>query len=122
MKYLIGSYLSTFQETLRKHYQRHALMRDGDTMDVFIRYLTGIEIYRFNLALNSGLLNRWSTGPLSLAGLCTIERPQSEAAPSMAIDAASLITENGQVCFARLIILFCLYRQVFFKSDFFFIF
>lgn len=72
-------------------------MRDGDTMDVFIRYLTGIEIYRFNLALNSGLLNRWSTGPLSLAGLCTIERPQSEAVASMAIDAASLITENGQV-------------------------
>ena len=90
-------------------------------MDVFIRYLTGIEIYRFNLALNSGLLNRWSTGPLSLAGLCTIERPQSEAAPSMAIDAASLITENGQVCFTSLIILFFLYRLVFFKSDFFFI-
>ena len=71
-------------------------------MDVFIRYLTGIEIYRFDLALNSGLLNRWSTGPLSLAGLCTIERPQSEPAASMAIDAASLITENGQVCFSRL--------------------
>ena len=27
----------------------------------------------------------------------TIERPQSEAVASMAIDAASLITENGQV-------------------------
>lgn len=37
---LLVSYLRSMiadQTTLRRHYQRHALMRDADTMDVFIR-------------------------------------------------------------------------------------
>ena len=94
---LLISYLTSMcadKTTLRRHYQRFALLRDGDTMDVLIKYLNGIEIYRFGLALNSGLLNRWATGPLLLAGLCVSET-SSEPAPSMAIDAASLIAENG---------------------------
>ena len=62
----------------------------------FIRYICGIEIYRFDLALNSGLLNRWTAKEaLTLAGLCK-STTQSEPAPTMAIDAASLVTENGE--------------------------
>ena len=40
---LLVSYLRSMiadQTTLRRHYQRHALMRDADTMDVFIRYIS----------------------------------------------------------------------------------
>jgi len=87
------SYLSAMasdKDSLEKHYNRNALLRDSDTMDVFIRYLRGIEIYRFDIALNSGLLNRWATAPLILAGLVISENANEPSTPT-ATDAASLI-------------------------------
>ncbi len=94
----LGSYLSAMladKTSQRRHYQRHAILRDWDLLDVIIRYLNGIEIYTFNLALNSGLLNRWATGPLILAGLLAVTSRPAEAPPVTAIDAASMLDENG---------------------------
>ena len=79
------SYLSAMasdKDSLEKHYNRNALLRDSDTMDVFIRYLRGIEIYRFDIALNSGLLNRWATAPLILAGLVISENANEPSTPT----------------------------------------
>ena len=91
---LLGSYLMAMvndKTTLRRHYLRQSILRDSDLMDILIRYLSGIELYRFDLALNSGLLNRWATGPLVLAGLCV-----SDSGPDtgIAIDAAAML-ETG---------------------------
>jgi hypothetical protein len=94
---LLGSYLGAMikdNETLRRHYQRHAILRDIDLMDIYVRYLNGIEIYRFSLAINSGLLNRWVTGPLVLAGL-VVSSNSFEPPTATAIDAASMLDENG---------------------------
>ena len=62
-------------------------------MDVFIRYLRGVEIYSFDIAVNSGLLNRWATGPLVLAGLCVNDNPKSEPPPAAAVDAVAMLTD-----------------------------
>ena len=97
---LLGSYLVAMvndKATLRRHYLRQSILRDADLMDILIRYLRGIEIYRFDIALNSGLLNRWATGPLVLAGICMSESGEvSATTPSNAIDAAAMVaTETG---------------------------
>ena len=99
---LLGSYLVAMvvddKTTLSRHYQRQSILRDADLMDILIRYLRGIEIYRFDLALNSGLLNRWATGPLVLAGLFLPENNGSYVeAASEAIDAAASLRETGTV-------------------------
>ena len=85
------------KKTLRRFYHRHSIFRDADTMDIFIRYLRGIEIYRFNIALNSGLLNRWATGPLILAGLCLSDNNALEPSPSTAVDAAAMLSKNNSL-------------------------
>lgn len=93
---LLGSYLSAMgadRASVRRHYQRHSILADQDLVDVFVRYLNGVEIYRFDLALNSGLLNRWTTGPLVLAGV--LKNTHNEPPPVTAIDAASMLDENG---------------------------
>ena len=84
--------MASDKDSLEKHYNRNALLRDSETMDVFIRYLRGIEIYRFDIALNSGLLNRWATAPLILAGLVISENANEPSTlTATALDAASLI-------------------------------
>ena len=95
---LLGSYLVAMvndKATLRRHYLRQSILRDSDLMDVLIRYLNGIELYRFDLALNSGLLNRWATGPLVLAGLCVSDSGEAASTTTVnAIDAAAML-ETG---------------------------
>lgn len=91
--YLVA--MTNDKATLRRHYHRHSMLRDGDTMDILIRYLSGIEIYSFDIALNSGLLNRWATGPLILAGLCISDtavgpNPSSD----VAVDAAAMLDQH----------------------------
>ena len=69
---LLGSYLKmmmTDKVSGRRFYEKCAFMRDVDSLDIISRYVTGIEIYRFDLAVNSGLLNRWPNAPLIIAGL-----------------------------------------------------
>ena len=98
---LLGSYLVAMvgdKTTLHRHYQRQSILRDADLMDILIRYLRGIEIYRFDLALNSGLLNRWATGPLVLAGLFLAQSNGSHVeAASEAIDAAASLQATEAV-------------------------
>lgn len=53
----------------KRFYEKCAIIRDYECLDVIAKYITGIEIYKFDLALNSGLLNRWSKAPLTIAGL-----------------------------------------------------
>ena len=69
---LLGSYLKMMivdKVSARRFYEKCAIMRDSDLLDVIAKYVRGIEIYQFELALNSGLLNRWSNAPLIIAGL-----------------------------------------------------
>ena len=69
---LLGSYLKMMiadKVSCRRFYEKYALIRDPDSLDIIAKYVTGIEIYQFDLALNSGLLNRWPSAPLTIAGL-----------------------------------------------------
>ena len=69
---LLGSYLKMIMADKvsgRRFYEKSAFMRDAESLDIITKYVTGIEIYQFDLALNSGLLNRWSKAPLIIAGL-----------------------------------------------------
>ena len=69
---LLCSYLKTMmmdKVSARRFYEKSAIMRDSDSLDVIIKYVSGIEIYQYDLALNSGLLNKWSNAPLVIAGL-----------------------------------------------------
>lgn len=100
------SYLESMSKetvTLRRHYHRHSIFRDPDTMEIFIRYLRGIEIYQFDIALNSGLLNRWATGPLILAGICLPDSNSSSSSSNattatsaavVAVDAAAMLEDE----------------------------
>ena len=90
--------MASDKDSLEKHYNRNALLRDSDTMDVFIRYLRGIEIYRFDIALNSGLLNRWATAPLILAGLVISENanePSTPTATGKSLSEAFILTSTN---------------------------
>ena len=56
-----GSYLLAMvgdKVSLSVHYEHHAFLRDGDRMDLVLRYITGIEVFAFNLPTNVSLLNR----------------------------------------------------------------
>ena len=69
---LFGSYLKMMMADKvsgKRFYEKSAFMRDTESLDIITKYVTGIEIYQFDLALNSGLLNRWSKTPLIIAGL-----------------------------------------------------
>jgi len=69
---LLSSYMNMMivdKTSARRFYERSAILRDPECLDVIAKYITGIEIYKFDLALNSGLLNKWSKTPLTIAGL-----------------------------------------------------
>lgn len=54
------------------------------------RLVTGLEVFRFNLAVNSGLLNKWQPTALVLAGLLPPDpHANTDPIPVVAQDAVS---------------------------------
>lgn len=86
----VVNYLSAMKDSklLSDFYEKDALIRDLETMDVIIKYLLGIQVYKFELALNSSILNRWQTPPLIMCGLWVPDRVEEEP-PAEAVDAVS---------------------------------
>ena len=86
----VVNYLSAMKGSrmLSDFYERDAFIRDVETMDVIIKYLLGIQVYKFELALNSSILNRWQTPPLIMCGLWVPDRVEEEP-PAEAVDAVS---------------------------------
>ena len=86
----VVNYLSAMKgsKLLPDYYEKDAFIRDADTMDVIIKYLLGIQVYKFDLALNSSILNRWQTPPLIMCGLWVPDRVEEEP-PVEAVDALS---------------------------------
>lgn len=68
---LLVSYLSMMSaepKSLASFYNKTALLRDVEKLDIVISLLTGIMQYEFELVVNSSLLNIWSDDALILAG------------------------------------------------------
>lgn len=68
----LSSYLNMMivdKISAQRFYEKGAILRDSESLDIIAKYITGVEIYKFELALNSGLLNKWSKTPLIIAGL-----------------------------------------------------
>ena len=52
--------------------------------------VTGLEVFRFDLAVNSGLLNKWQPAALVLAGLIAPDpHSNSDPVPAVGLDAVS---------------------------------
>ena len=79
----------------KRHYKRGAILRDNDCLDEISRLLSGIEVFKFDLALNSGLLNKWQPTPLILAGLLPPVLTGAEAVPVVGLDATSTVDMEG---------------------------
>ena len=81
--------------SLSVHYEQHALLRDGDRMDLLLHYITGIQVYAFNLPTNVSLLNRWLPEPLSMAGVWAVSlEPLTDTG---AVDAAAIPEEEEEM-------------------------
>lgn len=90
---LLVPYLTTMAQdkvSLSVHYNTHAFLRDPDRIDVAMRYLAGLEVYNFKLAVNSSILNRWQPGPLVMAGAWAAPLVQ-ETVDEAAVDIASTL-------------------------------
>ena len=80
--------------SLSVHYEHHALLRDGDRMDLLLHYITGIQVYAFNLPTNVSLLNRWLPEPLSMAGVWAVSlEPLTDTG---AVDVAAIPEEEEE--------------------------
>ena len=80
--------------SLSVHYEHHALLRDGDRMDLLCHYITGIQVYAFNLPTNVSLLNRWLPEPLSMAGVWAVSlEPLTDTG---AVDVAAIPEEEEE--------------------------
>jgi len=96
---LLVSYLTTMTEdkvSLSVHYNTHAFLRDHDKVEMIRRYLAGVEVYNFSLALNSSILNRWQPGPVVLAGAWTAPLCQEQVDVAAVDVAASIVEEDEQ--------------------------
>jgi len=88
---MLSSYLellSTEQRLLNDFYEKEAFLRDAEKLDIARKMLNGVEVLQFRLAVNSSMLNSWSTTPLLLAGLWAPPTPVVEEAVVQGIDAA----------------------------------
>jgi hypothetical protein len=87
---VIASFLTNMNNATRRllseFYEHHAFVMDYDTMDVIAKYMLGVQVYKFDLALNSSILNRWQTPALVMCGLWVPDRLVEEA-PVTAVDA-----------------------------------
>merc|ERR1719391_1373623 len=61
------------------------------------RLVTGMEVFRFDLAVNSGLLNKWQPAALVLSGLIPADPlANQDPVPAVALDAVSSL-DNPEV-------------------------
>ena len=65
--------------------------------DQMARLVTGMEVFRFDLAVNSGLLNKWQPAALVLSGLIPADPfANQDPVPAVALDAVSSL-DNAEV-------------------------
>ena len=65
--------------------------------DQMARLVTGMEVFRFDLAINSGLLNKWQPAALVLSGLIRADPfANQDPVPAVALDAVSSL-DNAEV-------------------------
>ncbi|XP_055693532.1 pleckstrin homology domain-containing family M member 1 [Lutzomyia longipalpis] len=93
---LLSSHLKTIRNdssALNPYYNRHALLKDNDRLEVAERILEGIEAcIRFNLPYNSSLLNQWTDQPLQMAGIWA---PPLKSYPiASGVDVASSLSDD----------------------------
>ncbi|XP_071442651.1 differentially expressed in FDCP 8 homolog isoform X2 [Hetaerina americana] len=71
---LLPSYLEAMRRdpsALSPYYQRTALLKDMELLEVIQQLVQGVETYPFTLACNSSVLNTWTDAPLLLSALWT---------------------------------------------------
>lgn len=93
---LLSSHLKTIRNdssALNPYYNRHALLKDHDRLEVAERILEGVEsCIRFKLPFNSSLLNQWTDQPLQMAGIWT---PPLKSYPiASGVDVASSLSDE----------------------------
>ncbi|XP_059609036.1 pleckstrin homology domain-containing family M member 1 [Phlebotomus argentipes] len=93
---LLSSHLKTIRNdssALNPYYNRHALLKDSDRLEVAERILEGVEsCIRFRLPFNSSLLNQWTDQPLQMAGIWT---PPLKSYPiASGVDVASSLVDD----------------------------
>lgn len=67
--YLISA--TKHRQCVIKYYNKTAILRDRAHMEKIIALLESIDMYHFDLTLNSSLLNTWTNSALMLAGYVT---------------------------------------------------
>lgn len=77
-------------------YERQAYLRDPEHLDIARKLLSGLEMLQFRLAVNSSMLNNWSTTPLLLAGLWSPPTPVVQEAVVQGVDAALCFTDEDE--------------------------
>ncbi len=77
----------------RQFYERTSFMRDPEALGFAAGHLAGIETCRFALATNAGILNRWQTPPLVMAGLWVPDKLEEDA-PTEAEDVVVLMEQE----------------------------
>ena len=95
---LLVSYLDSIskdKESLCDNYDKGAFLRDPDCLEMASRFLQGVDkhVYKFNLALNSSILNHWQTPPLVLAGLWVPEKVSGANEPEEACEAIDVVSQ-----------------------------
>ena len=96
---MLSSYLellATEKRLLADFYEKEAFLRDPEHMDIARKMLNGIEMLPFRLAVNSSILNSWSTTPLLLAGLWAPPSPVIPEAVVQGVDAALCFTGDDE--------------------------
>uniref|UniRef100_A0A6B2EL96 RUN domain-containing protein n=1 Tax=Phlebotomus kandelakii TaxID=1109342 RepID=A0A6B2EL96_9DIPT len=94
---LLSSHLKTIRNdssALNPYYNRHALLKDHDRLEVAERILEGVEsCIQFKLPFNSSLLNQWTDQPLQMAGIWT---PPLKSYPIVSgVDVASSLSDDA---------------------------
>ena len=93
---LLTSYLAMMVEDRRLlsfHWEKLALIRDREQMDVVQKYLQGLESLRFATATNSSLLNSMDEVSLEMAGIWFLPRQVGGGSVSPGQDVAATIAE-----------------------------
>uniref|UniRef100_A0A0K2T8D6 RUN domain-containing protein n=1 Tax=Lepeophtheirus salmonis TaxID=72036 RepID=A0A0K2T8D6_LEPSM len=85
---LLTSYLLSMAKdkaSSRSYYHAYAFIRDSECLDIAMRLINGLEIFTFDVATNSSILNKWQSAPLAIAGLI------EESKIAVAVDASMML-------------------------------